>query len=93
MPVKEVLDELKEDEYYSFVSEDDVLSLEGWVGNFSSEEDDEDEYFFDEDEDEMEDDWFGRNYYNENRDNEILTHMPFKRESFIGRNDPMLPVM
>ncbi|MDK2822072.1 MAG: hypothetical protein PWP31_2037 [Clostridia bacterium] len=31
-PVKEVLDELKEDESYSLISERDVYSLEGWVG-------------------------------------------------------------
>ena len=35
--VKEVLDELKKDEDYSFISEEDVYSLEGWVGGFSSE--------------------------------------------------------
>ncbi|MBA1336097.1 MAG: hypothetical protein HPY66_2056 [Firmicutes bacterium] len=47
--VKEVLDELKEDEDYSFVSEEDVYSLEGWVGCFSCGDDDDDEYPFDED--------------------------------------------
>ncbi|MGE5631882.1 MAG: DUF1186 domain-containing protein [Caulobacteraceae bacterium] len=31
-PVKEVLDELKEDKSYSLISERDVYSLEGWVG-------------------------------------------------------------
>lgn len=41
--VEEVLDELNEDEDYSFVSEEDVHSLEGWVGGFTIEEDDGDE--------------------------------------------------
>ena len=31
-PIKEVLDELKEDESYSMISERDVYSLQGWVG-------------------------------------------------------------
>jgi hypothetical protein len=38
-PVKEVLDELKDDSDYSFVSEDDVYSLERWVGVSFSEDD------------------------------------------------------
>ena len=41
--VKEVLDELKEDEFYSLISERDVYSLEGWVG-VDFDEDFEDEY-------------------------------------------------
>lgn len=52
--VKEVLNELKEDEEYSFVSEEEVYSLEGWVGVFSCEMDYEDEYYFD---DEYEDEY------------------------------------
>lgn len=62
--VKEVLDELKEDEFYSLISERDVYSLEGWVG-VDFDEDFEDEY-----------------------DYEILFNIPYKRESFVGRNDP-----
>lgn len=88
-PVKEVLDELKEDENYSFVSEEDVYSLEGWVGGFSYEEDYDDEYPFDEDdENEMEGDRFMSNFDNEYRDYETSVSIPFKRESFVGRNDP-----
>lgn len=70
-PVKEVLDELKEDESYSLISERDVYSLEGWVG-VDFEEDFEDAYMEDFEED----------------DDEIPLNIPFKRESFVGRNDP-----
>lgn len=88
-PVKEVLDELKKDEDYSFVSEEDVYSLEGWVGGFFYEEDSDDEYPFDEDDvNEMEGDQFMRSFYNEYRDYETSVNIPFKRESFVGRNDP-----
>ena len=69
-PVKEVLDELKEDESYSLISERDVYSLEGWVGA-DFDEDFEDAYA-----EESEDDY------------EIPFNIPFKRESFVGRNDP-----
>ena len=69
-PIKEVLDELKEDEPYSIVSESDVYSLQGWVGA-DFEEDFEDAYVED---------------YEDN--DEILLNTPFKRESFVGRNDP-----
>ena len=51
--VEEVLEELKEDSDYSFITEEDIVSLEQWVGNFGSEDDydeDEDEYPFNEDE-------------------------------------------
>jgi len=87
--VKEVLDELKEDEDYSFISEEDVYSLEGWVGGFFYEEDDGDEYPFDEDdENEMEGERFMRSFLNEYMGNQNLMNVPFRRESFVGRNDP-----
>lgn len=87
--VKEVLDDLKEDEDYSFVSEEDVYSLEGWVGGFSCEEDYGDDYPFDEyDENEMVGEGFIRSSFNEHKGNEISMNVPLKRESFVGRNDP-----
>ncbi len=69
-PVKEVLDELKEDESFTMISESDVYSLQGWVG-VDFEEDFEDAYVED---------------YEDN--DEIPLNIPFKRESFVGRNDP-----
>lgn len=69
-PVKEVLDELKQDASYSMISESDVFSLQGWVG-VGFEEDFEDAYV-------------------EDFDDEIPLNIPFKRESFVGRNDPCL---
>lgn len=87
--VKEVLEELKEDAGYSFVSEEDVYALEDWVGGFSYEKDDNGEYPFDEDEeDEVEDGWWKKDLLDEHRRNEILVNMPFKRGNFVGRNDP-----
>ncbi len=90
--VKDVLNDLKEDEEYCLVSEDDVYSLEDWVGGFSCEEDDDDDdddYLFDEDdENELEGDHLIKSYLNDNKDHEISKEVPFKRESFVGRNDP-----
>lgn len=88
--VEEVLNELKEDEHYSFITEKDVLSLEQWVGNFDSEDDyDEEGYPFDEDdENELLGDSFMSSFYNENYDEEILENETVRRESFVGRNDP-----
>jgi len=87
--VKEVLDELKEDEDYSFISEEDVHSLEGWVGGFTIEEDNGDEYPFDvDDENEMEDERFMGSLLNEYKGNNNSMNVPFRRESFVGRNDP-----
>ncbi|HBW35067.1 DUF1186 domain-containing protein [Desulfosporosinus sp. BICA1-9] len=87
--IKEVLDELKKDEDYSFITKEDVFELEGWVGGFSCEEDYDDEYPFDEDDEyEMEGEQFMRSIFNESEGNEISINVPFKRESFVGRNDP-----
>lgn len=55
-PVKQVLNELKEDDDYMFVSEEDVYSLNGWVLELYREMDYEDEYYFD---DEYEDGYGG----------------------------------
>jgi|GEM_PF-1842640 len=55
-PVKQVLNELKEDDDYLFVSEEDVYSLNGWVLELYHEMDYEDEYYFD---DEYEDGYGG----------------------------------
>ncbi|OGO80289.1 MAG: hypothetical protein A2Y21_02565, partial [Clostridiales bacterium GWC2_40_7] len=55
--VKEVLDELKEDEDYSFISEEDVYSLEEWVGRISCNEEDGDEYPFEDYKIEYEEMW------------------------------------
>ena len=55
-PVKQVLNELKEDDDYLFVSEEDVYSLNGWVLELYREMDYEDEYYFD---DEYEDGYGG----------------------------------
>jgi len=88
-PVIEVLNELKGNKEFSFISEEDVLSLESWVGGISSEADDADEYPFDEDdENEMEGEQLMRSFLNEYKGNEISVNVPFKRESFVGRNDP-----
>jgi len=88
-PVIEVLNELKGNKEFSFISEEDVLSLESWVGGISSEADDADEYPFDEDdENEMEGEQLMRSFLNEYKGNEISLNVPFKRESFVGRNDP-----
>ena len=85
-PVIEVLNELKGNKEFSFISEEDVLSLESWVGGISSEAD---EYPFDEDdENEMEGEQLMRSFLNEYKGNEISVNVPFKRESFVGRNDP-----
>ena len=88
--VKEVLDELKEDEDYSLISEEDVISLEEWVGKFTDDEDDENEYLFDEDyDDEHEDEMFKRIFHDEYEENRIFSvNVPYKRENFVGRNDP-----
>ncbi len=95
--VKEVLNDLKEDEEYCLISEEDVYFLEDWVGGFSCEEDDEDEdedddddeYLFDEDdENEMEGEQLMRSYLNEYKGSEISKEVPFRRESFVGRNEP-----
>ena len=55
-PVQQVLNELKEDDDYLFVSEEDVYSLNGWVLELYHEMDYEDEYCFD---DEYEDGYGG----------------------------------
>lgn len=88
--MKEVLDELKEDEDYSFISEEDVNSLEEWVGKFTDEEDDEEEYLFDKDyNDEQEDEMFKRIFHDEYEENRIFSvNVPYRRENFVGRNDP-----
>ncbi|WP_094545727.1 DUF1186 domain-containing protein [Petroclostridium xylanilyticum] len=87
--VKEVLDELKEDDDYSFISEEDVHSLEGWVGGFSCEVDGDGEYPFDEDdENEIEDERFMGTFLNEHKSNQNFMNVPFKRENYVGRNDP-----
>lgn len=92
--VIEVLNELKENEEYSFVSEEDVFLLESWVGGSSDKEDDDDDYegdeypFDEDDENEMEGDLLMKNVVNAFKDNEISMNVPFKRESFVGRNDP-----
>ena len=81
--VEEVLDELKEDKDYALISEEDVNSLEGWVGDVADEEDDE---LFD---DEFEEEMFSgisRNEYEENR--MFSVNVPYRRENFVGRNDP-----
>ena len=83
--VKAVLDELKKDEEYSFISEEDVYSLEVWVGGFFGEEDYGDEFPFDEDED---NELLMRRIFKESEDIENSLNLPFKRESFVGRNDP-----
>ncbi len=81
--IDEVLDELKEDGDYSFISEDDVYLLEDWVGGFSTEEDDDDDYPFDEDDkNEMEGEEFLRNILSG------LPSVPVRRASSVGRNDP-----
>ena len=85
----EVLNELKRNEEYTFVSKKKVYSIERWVGVSSCEADDDDEYPFDEDdENEMEGEALMRSFMNENKGHEILLNVPFKRESFVGRNDP-----
>lgn len=87
--VEEVLNELKEDEDYSFVSEENVFLLEGWVGGFSCDEDNDEEYYFDEDdENEMEGDRLMRSFIDSYSDHEASVGVLFRRESFVGRNDP-----
>ncbi len=88
-PVKEVLDELKENIEYSFISEEDVCSLARWVGGFDYEyddDDDDDDCMLDENW--MFDDGVMRSYVNQRKDREILMNVPFVRETFVGRNDP-----
>ena len=79
--IDEVLDELRSNEDYCFISENDVYFLENWVGGFSSEEDYDADYLFDDDNNEMEDEALGN----------LLGWMPkvpVRRENNVGRNDP-----
>ena len=91
-PIDEVLDELKQDEDFSFINEQDVYSLERWVGGFhnhefafESDDDDDDEYDGD---DYLADDGLLRSLISGRPDFEIPKNIPVKRESFVGRNDP-----
>lgn len=88
-PVNEALNELKEDANYHFVSEDDVYSLEKWVGVISSEVEEDYGFPFDEyDGNDVEDDQFMNSLLSGYREDETPVNLPFRRENFIGRNDP-----
>ena len=123
--VGEVLDELKKDEDYAFISKEDVNELEEWLDAFSDDDDDYDDDDYDDDDDDDyndDDDYDDDDYddddddddydddddddegdydngneteaapfmrdFDERRNNEVSSNVPFRRESFIGRNDP-----
>ncbi|TYQ18262.1 UNVERIFIED_CONTAM: hypothetical protein Cloal_0684 [Acetivibrio alkalicellulosi] len=97
--VKDVLGELKKDEYYSIITKEDVLALEEWVGGFNFDKDDE----YDEQDDDEYDDWFDnydydKEYYIKEHDNKIdikttkysnnLITIPFFKEIRTELNSP-----
>lgn len=77
-PVKEVLNELKRDEDYSFISEEDVYLLERWVEELFCEMDDEYEYEYEDEYGDMEE-WEGEADFFDKKDWKGLVEYRYKK--------------
>ncbi|MGI6563969.1 MAG: DUF1186 domain-containing protein [Clostridia bacterium] len=98
-PVEEVLEELKDNEDLTVISEYDIYGLEDWVGVEDDEYDLDDDFFsfFGEDSDGEDDEYWDEEFDDEFDEDfeddeepfgKVSNVIPFNREFLVGRNDP-----